>query len=248
MLILENIDLTLNKNSKLEYPIFKNLNLKVEKGEFIIIIGGNGAGKSTLLNIISGNLRPDSGKIKLDNRDYTGASQSLRTNFITKVMQDPKIGTIENMTIQENMALALKHGEKRGFSLAINSMRIELFKQKLSLLNLGLENRLNELVSNLSGGQRQALSLIMAIIINPKILLLDEITAALDPKATENIMELANKIVREESCTCIMITHNMKHAIKYGDRMLILKDGQLLKEYSNLEKERLDIAYLYSEF
>lgn len=248
MLNLENIDVTVGKGSKLERLVLQNLSLSVKCGEFVVVIGGNGAGKSTMFNIISGFLNPDSGKVILEGKDITNLSQSSRASFVAKVMQDPRIGTIENMTIFENLAFALRRGESRGFMPFTSQRRTELFQAKLRMLNMGLESRLNELVSNLSGGQRQALSLIMAIITDSKILLLDEITAALDPQIAENVMELTAKIVQEEKRTCIMITHNMNHALKYGDRTLILKDGYFIKEYGLVEKQSLSSEQLASEF
>jgi putative ABC transport system ATP-binding protein len=248
MLKLQDIDITLSKNTKLEQKVLKKLNLTVKKGEFVIIIGGNGAGKSTMFDVISGALRVDYGQVIVDGENITNVAQRYRAAIIAKVMQDPRIGTMENMTIFENMAFALKRGQKKGFLPFFNKARKRLFKEKLEVLNMGLEDRLDELVSNLSGGQRQALSLIMAIISDSKILLLDEITAALDPKIAETVMQLANKIVQESNQTCIAITHNMAHAIKYGDRLLILKNGQFVKEYEHHAKQHLTPVALALEF
>lgn len=248
MLILKNINLTLGKKSILERQILKNLNLAVANNEFVTVIGGNGAGKSTVLNAISGYFKPDSGRIILDGRDITNTKQASRSAFIAQVMQDPKIGTMENMTILENMAFALKRGQNRNLMPLSNNTRKKLFKEKLVTLGMGLENRLDELVSSLSGGQRQALSLIMAIIANSKLLLLDEITAALDPKIAETVMQIANKIIKKEKCACVMITHNMMHAIKYSDRIVVLKDGCVVKEYKNPSKQQLTPLDLTAEF
>lgn len=225
MLNLQNINLTLNKNSNIERQVLKNLNLSVACGEFVVIMGGNGAGKSSLFNVISGFIKPDSGNVVIDGNNVTYASQISRSAYIAKVMQDPRIGTMENMTIFENMSFALKRGQPRGLTPFTNSVRKTLFQEKLLMLDMGLENRLYELVRNLSGGERQALSLIMAVISDSKILLLDEITAALDPKIAENVIELVDKIVRLERRTCIMITHSMVEAIKYENHLVVLKDG-----------------------
>jgi putative ABC transport system ATP-binding protein len=248
MLKLTNINVTLGKKTKLEQTILKGLNLEVTEGEFVVIIGGNGAGKSTLLSTISGAITPDIGKVYLEGKDLTNTSQLCRSSLIATVLQDPKVGTMENMTIFENMALAFKRGQKRGLRLFSQQQRTMLFKKKLSILNMGLEERLKETVSHLSGGQRQVLSLIMALLQESKILLLDEITAALDPGSSESTMELINKIVREQKRTCIMITHHMAHAIKYGDRLLLLKNGVFLKEYDTLTRSKMTSAELAAQF
>jgi len=248
MLNLKDIDVTLSKGTKLEYQVLQKLNLSVSAGEFIIIIGGNGAGKTTLLNVVSGFLRADSGKVIIDDEDVTTVSQSARAELIAKVVQDPKIGTMENMTILENMSFAYKRGAKRTLCLFKNEVREKLFREKLAMLNMGLEHKLDEVVANLSGGQRQALSIIMMILAGSKVLLLDEITAALDPKAAKSVIQLANKIIREENRTCLMITHNMSYAIEYGDRTLLLERGKFIKEFTKADKKRLTPALLAAEF
>ena len=248
MLKLENIDVTLGENTKLKRKILNQLNLNVREGEFVVIIGGNGAGKSTMFNAISGFVGINSGKIRIAGQDMTGTSQTYRANLVSKVMQDPKLGTIENMTILENMAFAFKRGQNRGLQLFADQQREKIFKEKLSMLNIGLENRVDESVNNLSGGQRQALSIIMAMLQKSKILLLDEITAALDPTSAQTIMELTNRIIREQKLTCIMITHNMSHAIKYGDRLLLLKNGSFIKEYDVATRSKITPAALAAEF
>ena len=232
MLNMQNINVTFGRGTKLERRIFDNLNLYVAPGEFVTIIGGNGAGKSTLFNVISGYIMPDRGSVMIDQEDVTNVSQIDRAALIAKVMQDPRIGTIENMSIEENMSFAYMRDKKRGLALYDSLERRKLFQQKLKMLGMGLENKLDELVCNLSGGQRQALSIIMAIIADFKILLLDEITAALDPKTAEAVMTLAAKIAREEKRTTIMITHNMQHAITYSDRILVLSNGKIAKEFN----------------
>lgn len=248
MLILQNLDITLGKGTKLEYHVLQKLNLQVNKGEFIIVIGGNGAGKSTMFNVISGFLKQDSGKIILDGQDITKALQTARSKDISIVMQDPRIGTIENMRIFENMAFAITRGQIRGLHCFANNARKEFFQEKLAILDMGLEHKLDEIVSNLSGGQRQAISLIMAIIAPYKILLLDEITAALDPKMAEIVMQLANKIIREEKLTCIMTTHNMAYAIKYGDRIVLMRKGNFIKEFTDDDKKCLTPEILSTKF
>ncbi len=200
--------------------ILHNVNLQVADGEFVIIIGSNGSGKSTLFNIISGYMRPDSGSIMLANKDVTWHAQDKRATSVAIVMQDPRLGTMADMTIEENLSFAYMRGQKRGLQLHNTAQLRSLFQDKLAILGMGLENRLDDLVGILSGGQRQALSLVMAIIVDYKILLLDEITAALDPKSAETVMNITAKLVREEKRTAIMITHDMQHAARYGDRTL----------------------------
>ncbi len=248
MLKLEGIKLVVGKGTQLERTILEDLSLEVQKGEFLVIIGGNGAGKSTVFNTISGFMKPEAGRIIIDGVDVTKTSQKERAKMVSIVMQDPRMGTMENMTILENMAFSFKRGQVRGFKLFNNDKRRKLFKEKLSLLEMGLENRMSEMVSNLSGGQRQALSLVMSIIAESKILLLDEITAALDPKIASHVMALADKLVREQNLTCVMITHNMEHAICYGDRTIVLKDGKFRKEYQKAEKAQLTVLDLTREF
>ena len=248
MLKLENIAVTLGRGSKLERKVLTDLNLSVSKGDFIVVIGSNGSGKSTLLNVISGAVRIDSGKLLISNQDITKTSPAYRAKFVSKVMQEPKQGTLENMTILENMAFSLKRGQTRGLQLFFSKNRTEMFKEKLKMLNIGLENRLDEFVSDLSGGQRQALSIVMAVSTNSSILLLDEITAALDPVSSGAIMELTNQIVRQQKLTCIMITHNMAHAIKYGDRLLLLKRGTFVRDYNAETKSKMTPAELALEF
>lgn len=248
MLKLEGIKLVVGKGTQLERTILEDLSLEVQKGEFVVIIGGNGAGKSTVFNTISGFMKPEKGRILIDGVDVTKTSQQERAKLVSIVMQDPRMGTMENMTILENMSFSYKRGKGRGFNLFNNAARRTFFKEKLSLLDMNLENRINEMVTNLSGGQRQALSLVMSIVAESKILLLDEITAALDPKIAEHVMVLADKLVREQNLTCVMITHNMEHAIRYGDRTIVLKDGQFRRQYSTAEKAALTVFDLTREF
>lgn len=229
-------------------PVLKDLDLELKKGEFVVVIGANGAGKSTLLNLISGNLTPTQGKIILDGEDITSISAANRSSAIAKVSQDPKVGTMTNMTIYENLAFAALRGKRRGLGFFRRHRDKKLFKSKLAMLNMGLENRLNDLVGNLSGGQRQALSLIMAVLSESKILLLDEITAALDPNTAENIMKIADQIMRSEQRTAIMITHNMKHALEYGDRTLLLANGKFSKEFNKPHRQELTPSVLAAEF
>jgi len=229
-------------------PVLQNLDLELSKGEFVVVIGANGAGKSTLLNIISGNITPTHGQIVLDDQDITTVSAANRSVAIAKVSQDPKVGTMTNMTIYENLAFAALRGKRRGLGFFSRRSYKKLFKSKLAMLHMGLENRLNELVANLSGGQRQALSLIMALLADSKVLLLDEITAALDPNTAENIMQIAAQIVRAEQRTTIMITHNMKHALEYDDRTILLANGKFSKQFDPQHRKQLTPSVLATEF
>ena len=222
MLKIENLCKTFNKGKIDEKIVFENLNVLINDGEFIIILGGNGTGKSTLMNLIAGSLIPDKGKIYLDDKDITNLPEHKRSKFIGRVFQDPMKGTSPNLTIEENLSLALLRSKKRTLSFGINKNNREFFREKLSELNLGLENRLNTKIGLLSGGQRQAVTLLMATIVQPKILLLDEHTAALDPNSQEKILDLTNKIVSDKSMITIMITHNMNHMSRFDARIVKL--------------------------
>lgn len=228
--------------------ILQNLNLHLKPGEFAVIVGANGSGKSTLMNIIAGNLVPEHGRVILNNNDISKVSAASRSALIAKVAQDPRLGTMEHMTILENLAFASFRGKKRNLTLFKKRTQLQFFRDQLSILNMGLEDRLNELVANLSGGQRQALSLIMSLLTDATVLLLDEITAALDPKTAENIMQIAAKVVRQTGLSTIMITHNMKHALEYGDRILLLANGKFYKEFDAKSKQLLTPVLLTAEF
>lgn len=244
MLKLQDINFSVQK----QQPVLNGLNLQLATGEFVVVVGANGSGKSTLMNIVSGNIIPDQGTIILNDKDISKISAANRSSAIAKVVQDPKVGTIESMTILENLAFAALRGKKRGLGLFKKQQQQQLFKDKLAMLNMGLENRLNDLVGGLSGGQRQALSLIMSLLNDSSVLLLDEITAALDPKTAENIMQIAAKVVKESGLTTIMITHNMRHALEYGDRTLLLANGSFQKEFDTAAKRLLNPATLVAEF
>lgn len=248
MLNIESINKGFNKGTINETSIFTNFNLEINKGDFITIVGSNGAGKSTLLNIISGALEADSGKIILEGKDITTLQEHKRAKFISRVFQDPTKGTSPSMTILENLSLAENKGSSFGLSLGVNKKNIEEFKNHLSILNLGLEDKLNTKVGLLSGGQRQALSLLMATLNTPKILLLDEHTAALDPKTSETIINLTNSIVKEKNITAIMITHNLSHAIEFGNRLLMMHRGETILDIGKLKKSNLTKNALIEEF
>lgn len=222
MLKIEDLCKTFNKGQIDEKIVFNNLNIQIKSGEFIIILGGNGTGKSTLMNLIAGSLIPDKGEIYLDDKNITNLPEHKRAKFIGRVFQDPMKGTSPNLTIEENLSLALLRSKKRTLSFGINKNNRDFFKEKLSELNLGLEDRLNTKIGLLSGGQRQAVTLLMATINHPKILLLDEHTAALDPNSQEKILELTSKIVSDKSMITIMITHNMDHMKRFDAKIVKL--------------------------
>jgi putative ABC transport system ATP-binding protein len=248
MLKINSISKGFNKGTINETNIFNNFNLEINKGDFITIVGSNGAGKSTLLNIISGALELDSGNIILEEKDITNLKEHKKSRFISRVFQDPTKGTSPSMTILENLSLADNKGSSFGLSLGVNKKKIEEFKNHLSILNLGLEDKINTKVGMLSGGQRQALSLLMATLNTPKILLLDEHTAALDPKTSETIINLTNSIVKEKNITTIMITHNLNHAIEFGNRLLMMHRGEIILDMGEMEKNNLTKNDLIEEF
>lgn len=226
MLELQNVNVVVNPGTSLEKKILKNLSFSVDAGEFLVITGENGAGKSTLFNVISGSQSLSSGRILINGQDVTHSTQSQRADMIGFVMQDPKCGTVETLTIEENLSFAFKRGKGRGLRFFSSSKRRDFFREKLSLLKMGLEDRLDQLVGSLSGGQRQALSLIMAILSESQILLLDEMTAALDPEMSQRIMTLTHQIILENQLTALMITHNLNY-LNYGTRTVEMRNGQI---------------------
>lgn len=231
-----------------ENHVLKGLSLTIEEGEFVTIIGGNGAGKSTLLNSIAGSFFVDSGSICLAGEDVTRKNTAQRAKHIGRVFQDPKMGTATRLNIEENLSVASKRGEKRGLSLGVKDKQRKEFSERLKQLDLNLENRLKMEVGLLSGGQRQALTLLMATLQAPKLLLLDEHTAALDPKTSEMVLELTDKIVKEEKLTAMMITHNMENAIAYGNRLIMLYNGQIAVDVRGEEKKQMTVPDLLELF
>lgn len=248
MLQIQNLYKVFNKNTVNENVVFNKLNLTVNKGDYITIIGSNGAGKSTLLNIISGTIPVDGGMIMLGDKEISKLPEHKCTKFIGRVFQDPTKGTAPSMTILENMSMAYNKGKKFDLSFAVNKKDIPYFKELLSSLELGLEDKLYTQVGLLSGGQRQALSLIMTVMGNPEILLLDEHTAALDPKTSEKIIELTENIIKEKSITTLMVTHNLNHAIRLGNRLIMLHHGNVILDISGEEKKELTIEKLFKLF
>lgn len=248
MMQAENLILTFNPGTPIENPALRGINLRIEDGEFVTVIGTNGAGKSTFLNTIAGTIKVDSGKILLNGIDVTKKSAHQRANWVARVFQDPMAGTCESLTIEENMALAYKRGEPRFLKGALNSKNRELFKEKLSVLKLNLENRLTDRMGLLSGGQRQAVSLLMASLQPSKILLLDEHTAALDPKTASFVLELTDKIVAENKLTAMMVTHSMQQALTHGTRTVMLHQGQVVLDVSGKEREGMTVPDLLNMF
>jgi putative ABC transport system ATP-binding protein len=228
--------------------VLKDLNLTIKDGEFVTVIGSNGSGKSTLLNTIAGTFPPTSGKIYFDDNDVTMLKEHQRAPYIGRVFQDPNIGTIGDISIQENLALARQRGERRGLKWALKKDYDLMYQAKLAPLNLGLENRLSDHISSLSGGQRQAVTLLMAVLKKPKLLLLDEHTAALDPKTSKKIMELTETLIQENHLTAMMITHNMRDAIRYGTRLIMISDGRIIADIDDGEKAKLTVDDLYAKF
>ena len=248
MITLTNIYKTFNPNTVNEKLVLKGLNLELKDGDFVSVIGGNGAGKSTMLNMIAGVHFPDEGSIVLDDKDITKFPEHVRAKYLGRVFQDPMMGTAANMEIEENLALAYRRGQKRGFGWGITKEEKELYIEKLKMLDLGLETRLSSKVGLLSGGQRQALTLLMATLKQPKLLLLDEHTAALDPKTASKVLELSDQIIKENSLTAMMVTHNMKNAIQYGNRLIMMYDGKIIFDVSGDAKKNLHVKDLLEKF
>lgn len=248
MLNIKEVDKIFNAGTVNETKLFDKFNLLINKGDFITIVGSNGAGKSTVLNMIAGTLPIDNGGIFLNGNEITNMKEHKRAKFIARVFQDPTKGTSPSMTIIENMALADNKGKNFGFAFGIDKKRTSFFKEQLSILNLGLEDKLDTKVGLLSGGQRQALSLLMATLKKPEILLLDEHTAALDPKTSENIMFITDKIVKEKNITTLMITHNINHAIDYGNRITMMHNGKQVLDKTGLAKQALTKEKLIEHF
>ncbi|MBP3917953.1 MAG: ABC transporter ATP-binding protein [Clostridia bacterium] len=248
MLTLNQICKTFNPGTINEKIALNHLTLHIEKGDFITVIGGNGAGKSTLMNAITGVFQIDSGSIILDGEDITSLSEYKRAKFFGRVFQDPMTGTAPNMEIEENLALAYRRTKSHGLRWRISEKERILYKEALARLDLGLENRMHAMVGLLSGGQRQALTLLMATLERPKMLLLDEHTAALDPKTADKVLHLTDEIVREDQLTTLMVTHNMKNAIEYGNRLIMMHEGNVILDIRGEEKKKLTVEKLLAQF
>lgn len=248
MLKLHNIHKTFNLGTINEKAALKGVDLVLNEGDFVTVIGGNGAGKSTMLNAIAGVWPIDEGAILIDGVDVTGLPEHKRAQYLGRVFQDPMTGTTATMQIEENLALASRRGKKRGLSWGISSEEKKKYKEMLKMLDLGLEDRMTSKVGLLSGGQRQALTLLMATLQKPKLLLLDEHTAALDPKTAAKVLELTDKIVAENHLTTIMITHNMRDAIAHGNRLIMMNEGNVVLDIGPEEKKKLTVEDLLQKF
>lgn len=248
MLEIQNIHKTFNPGTINEKVALNGVNLNLNPGDFVTIIGGNGAGKSTTLNAIAGVWSVDEGKIIIDGVDITKLSEHKRALYLGRVFQDPMTGTAETMSIEENMAIAARRGERRGLGWGITKKERERYKEALKELDLGLEDRLSSKVGLLSGGQRQAITLLMASLKKPKLLLLDEHTAALDPKTAAKVLAISDKIIQEHQLTAMMVTHNMKDAIAHGNRLIMMHEGKIIYDVSGEEKKNLKVADLLAKF
>jgi putative ABC transport system ATP-binding protein len=248
MLRAQRLEITFNAGTPIENRALRGLDLDIPAGQFITVIGSNGAGKSTFLNAISGDLLVDSGRIEIAGEDVTRRNAWQRSALVARVFQDPMAGTCEALTIEENMALAWKRGQGRGLGLTLNRGQRELFRERLRTLNLGLENRLADRMGLLSGGQRQAVSLLMASLQPSKLLLLDEHTAALDPRTAAFVLELTDRIVRESRLTALMVTHSMRQALDHGHRTVMLHQGRVVLDVSGSERQGLDVPDLLRMF
>lgn len=239
MIQLKNILVVFNKNTPLENVVLDQINLDIAAGDFITLIGSNGAGKSTLLRLITGEVRPSEGHIFFDKKNVTHLTVEQRAKYIGHVYQDPRLGTCESLTVEENLAFAYSRGKGRSLRPALNGMRRAHFRSLLAELNLGLEERLSDQVSILSGGQRQVLSLIMATLQSPKLLLLDEHTAALDPKTEKSVLAITQKIVSQHHLTTLMITHHMTQALEMGNRTLLMRQGRIIHDLTGAHRQLL---------
>ena len=248
MLEIKNVHKTFNKGTINEKKALNGVNLHLDPGDFVTIIGGNGAGKSTTLNMVAGVYPIDQGTIILDGKDISDLPEYKRAYMLGRVFQDPMMGTAAGMQIEENMAMANRRGKKRGLSWGITKKEKEMFKEKLQMLDLGLEDRMTSKVGLLSGGQRQAMALLMTTMAPIEILILDEHTAALDPKTAELIMELTGKVVKEKKLTTIMVTHNLRYAVEYGNRILMMHQGHAVLDKAGEEKTKLVVDDLLDQF
>ena len=248
MLELVNIHKTFNLGTINEKKALNGVNLRLDEGEFVTVIGGNGAGKSTVLNAIAGVWPIDTGNIIIDGQDVTGLPEHKRAAFLGRVFQDPMNGTTATMEIEENLALAARRGKRRGLSWGITKKEKEEYRELLKMLDLGLEDRMTSKVGLLSGGQRQALTLLMATLKKPKLLLLDEHTAALDPKTAAKVLALSDKMIEENNLTAMMVTHNMRDAIVHGNRLIMMNEGKVILDIKGEEKKKLTVEDLLHKF
>ncbi len=251
MIKLDDIGITFHPNTPDENKALKHINLEINKGDFITVIGSNGAGKSTLYNVIAGSLQASYGSIKLETptglRDITREKEYKRALYIGRIFQNPLLGTAGKMSLEDNMVIASRKGFK-GLGISLNNKTRSVFREQLSILDMGLENRLNDNVEQFSGGQRQALTLLMAVMSRPQLLLLDEHTAALDPSNAQIVMELTRKFAKEYNLTVMMVTHNMQHALDYGNRLLMMDAGEIILDIAGADKENLTMDAIVDKF
>lgn len=243
MLELKNVNVVFNEGTNMEKKALDDLSVHIKPGEFVTILGSNGAGKSTFFNVVSGKAPVQTGSVFLDGRDITKQKEHVRSKIIGRLYQNPSQGTAPHLTVEENLALAASAG-KGPFKIAVRKEDRERFKKLLSRLDMGLEDRLNTPIGLLSGGQRQSVALMMAVLNPPKLMLLDEHTAALDPKTAAKVLEITNQLVHDENITALMITHNMRDALENGDRLLIFQDGKITHDFSGEEKKKLRVQDL----
>ena len=248
MLTLNEVTKIFNPGTQDEKRALDDFSLDVAEGDFITIIGSNGAGKTTLLNVIAGTIEPDDGQVQVDGQDVTRWPDFQMARYISRVFQSPTMGTAGEMTIEENLCMAELRGKKRGLKWGVTKKRRAEYREILKVLDLGLEDRLKQSVSLLSGGQRQSLTLLMTTLTLPRVLLLDEHTAALDPRTAAKVMDLTDSMVRENRLTSLMVTHNMNQALKYGNRMVMLHQGKIQLDIKGEEKQKLTVADVVAEF
>lgn len=248
MLTIDNVHKTFFAGTVNERRALAGVSLTLQEGDFLTVIGSNGAGKSTILNAISGSLIPDTGTVRVDDTDVTRLPEHKRARYLSRVFQDPMKGSSPTMTVEQNMAIALQRGKSRGLAPGLTNTRRQLFRDKLASLELGLENRLGAKVGLLSGGQRQALSLLMATFSEPRILLLDEHTAALDPQRADLVSRLTADIVAEQNLTTVMVTHNMDQALRLGNRLIMMHEGRILFELDADQKRSMTVPGLLEQF
>ena len=248
MIQLEHIQKFFNRGTVNESHLFKGFDLVIHDGDFVSVVGSNGSGKTTLLNLLCGSLPCDGGRILVDGKDVTTMPEYRRAGSIGRVYQDPSLGTVPDMTILENLSLAANKGHAYGFASAVSRKRAAQFREQVAAVGLGLENRMDTAVGLLSGGQRQALSLLMSTMTPVDLLILDEHTAALDPKTAETVMQITGRIVAEKHITTLMVTHNLRYAVEYGNRTLMMHDGNAILDVSGAEKQALQISDLLQLF
>lgn len=248
MLKIENLNLTFNPGTAIENHALRDISLQLDAGDYATVIGGNGAGKSTLLSSVAGTFPPDTGAITINGQDVTRLPEHRRAVYLGRVFQDPMRGTVANMNIEENLAMAYRRGKKRKLRWYITSKERKLYREQLAILELGLETRMADKVGLLSGGQRQALTLLMATLQEPNLLLLDEHTAALDPKTAPKVLEIGDKIIYNNKLTTMMVTHNMRDAIRHGNRLIMMSGGRIIMDIAGEEKQKLTVDGLITRF